>query len=61
LDLADHLGHEFGRPRADVDVDVSRALLVLKAGQLQQALDVFRVEELLGRGDRIVDRFTDDR
>ena len=57
LDLPDQLGHEAGRSRPDVHVDVRGPLFVLQAGEGQQPVRVARIEQFFRRGDRVVDRF----
>ena len=61
LNLADHFGHELGRPRPDVHVNICGPFFVLHLGDFQNALDVAGVEELFGRRHRIVDCFADNR
>ena len=61
LNLLDHFGHELGRARADVHVDVRRPFFVLHLGDFQNARNVAGVEQLLRRRHRIVDRFADNR
>ena len=57
----DEVGHELRGARPDVHVDVGGALFVLASGQVEQAGNVVRVEQLFRRGHGVVDRLADDR